>query len=381
MAGCHATGNAVWGTSTTADACIECHTNNTRRRSTRTPACTTAPRRRRSPARSTTRRSPAAARPATRRRRRRRTRTARWSPTMRTSPGPRSRLGTTRSRPASPTPPATRPTAPPGRTSGSTRPRRGPAVAPTPAPAATATGTTAGTPGVDHRTTAGTQSTHGDQGTNYDCYECHVLESAAYTFTLRNERLGRGRHEPPRRRHDPGQREHERDAVKLRHYNTVPRPATDDGLCFGCHTDAGRHAYCRHGLADLDGADDGERRSPPSATPATATATGVPNAGYAYPDGIGTDGPDRQRRRAPGARGRHRRRRRDLRRPAAPTCDRCHAGNAHNTGTLDLINGNFKTVSGAADTNGAASGTREDDITCSNIDCHNSRRRRTGTPG
>ena len=49
------------------------------------------------------------------------------------------------------------------------------------------------------------------------------------------------------------------------------------------------------------------------------------------------------------------------------TCDRCHTGNSHATGTVDF---GFTNVSGAADGDGNASGTAGVSITCTNIDCH-----------
>ena len=100
--------------------------------------------------------------------------------------------------------------------------------------------------GVTHRTTAGTRSTHGDQGTSYDCYECHVLESAAYAFTFSTNdwRLTAGR----------------ASTATARSRSTRTRTACRRRCIFRAPTTAPR----------------GRTTAAPAATPATTSATRCP---------------------------------------------------------------------------------------------------------
>ena len=77
--------------------------------------------------------------------------------------------------------------------------------------------------GVIHRTTANTRSTHGDGGTNYECYECHTLEHAVYPFTwITNDWLPAG-----------GTSRHGNSAIEVNSSGTTYN--TTSGYCTACH--------------------------------------------------------------------------------------------------------------------------------------------------
>jgi hypothetical protein len=87
------------------------------------------------------------------------------------------------------------------------------------------------TPGVDHRTTSGTQSTHGDGGTNYECYECHGLEDASYTFTFDSNDWG-------------GSSKHGNAMIEVNSQGNYDNTGVPGGnLCKACHTTEDQHQF------------------------------------------------------------------------------------------------------------------------------------------
>jgi len=211
---------------------------------------------------------------------------------------------------------------------------------------------------VDHRTGAGVRSstvTTDAAGEPVDCYECHVIEDAApaaYT-SLRSQDWDRCRGDD----HTATARSRSTRTRTARRPRTTRRRTS-----VGLPQDRGRLArLCRHGLAGVDGALHGHRDhrglhtchgDSDGANAATPTRTAREPSHY--PDNT----PAHQKHVAASPAGRVSASAGDLR--------PLHAGNSH-TRTLDLINGNFKTVSGAADADATVSGSAWNSITCSNV--------------